>query len=70
MAFADKLCRVRLCQGRLRSDVEKNFFTDRVVRHWYRLPNEMVASPFLEVFESCVEVARRDMFNADLAVLV
>ena len=54
---------LQLYQGRFGLNVQNNFFSRRVVRHWHRLPGRVVESPSLEVFKNHGDVAMRDVVS-------
>ncbi|PKU42767.1 hypothetical protein llap_6932 [Limosa lapponica baueri] len=47
----------KLEEGKFRLDIRKNFFTLLVVRHWNRLPREIMDGPSLELFKTRLDGA-------------
>ncbi|KAK4824078.1 hypothetical protein QYF61_010589 [Mycteria americana] len=51
----------KLHQGRFRLDIRKHFFTERMVKHWKKLPGEVVDAPSLSVFKRHLDNALNNM---------
>ena len=52
----------KLRQGRFRLDITRKFCTRKAVKHWNRLPKEVLDAPSLEAFKARLDVALGSLF--------
>jgi len=60
----------KLRAGRFRLDIRKKFFTMRVVKHWSRLPREVVGAPSLETFQARLCGALSNLIWLKMSLLI
>ena len=60
---------LKLRETGLRLDIRKKFFTMRVVKHWRRLPREIVKAPSLETFKARLDGALSNLVWLKMSLL-
>ena len=58
----------KLEEGRFRQDIRKKFFTVRVVRHWNRLPSEVLNAPSLEAFKARLDGTLSTLVQSEVSL--
>jgi len=58
-----------LREGRFRLDRRKKFFTIRAVKHWNRLPREVVEAPPLETSKARLDGALSSLVQLKISLL-
>ena len=56
----------KLKHRKVHLNIRKHFFTVRVTEQWHRLPREIVDSPSLEIFKSCLDMVLGNWFYVAL----
>jgi len=59
----------KLKEGRLRLDIRQKFFTMQVVKHWHRLPREVVDAPCLETSKVRLDWALSNLVQLQMSLL-
>jgi len=59
----------KLKEGRFRLDRRKKFFTMRVVKHWQKLPREVVDAPSLETLKVRLDGALNNLIKLKMSLL-
>ena len=59
---------MKLEEGRFRLDITKKLFTGRVVRHWHRLPSEVMDAPSLEALKARLDGAFSNLIKWEVSV--
>jgi len=59
----------KLKEHRFRLDTRKKFFTVRVVRHWDRLPGEVVDAPSLETIKARLDGTLSNLIELKMSLL-
>jgi len=57
----------KLEEGRFRRDIRKKFFTVKVVRHWYRLPSEVVHAHSLVAFKARLDGTLNNLVQREMS---
>ncbi|KAK4807041.1 hypothetical protein QYF61_018382 [Mycteria americana] len=60
----------KLKEGRFRLDIRKNIFTVRVVKHWNRMPGDVLDAPSLETFKVRLDGALSNLFWLKMSLLI